>query len=230
MSVSNEEYFERWEASAPTPVVTKMTPEKVAQTQGTRLDKKAPWETYNIESKIDPATAAAMADYETRVHDDSSNQTKEELARWKEGNEAVAKEYQWCTPEEYKDIQQRFGRIRHSSELILMLRKLCHLHVFYRVHPHADKLTLVFTDKYNNAKPEIGCWVQKGWMPEYTVMGFDEHNVPLAEKYRGWRTVLLQLILKGVLKESVAHKVFGKAVAPCSTRYNTYLYGLRNRK
>jgi hypothetical protein len=212
--------------------MTQPTPEQVNAAQGTRLSNKAPWETYgaSLDQNLTPEMAAAVAEYASHTHDDSSNESKEELARWKEGNAEVAKEYQWCTPEEYADIQMRFGRIMHSSELINKLRNECKLKCWYRQHPQSDKLTLLIDPTNGLQQPEVGCWVQNGYMPEYTIMGFDDHGVPLAEKYRGWRTVLLQLILKGSLTEEIAHKVFGKAVLPCSERYNSILHGWRNRE
>jgi hypothetical protein len=206
-----------------------VTPQAVQKAQGTRLQEKAPWESYNLQEELSPELEAAVAEYSTHRHDDSSNQTKECLAEQKELSSEVAKEYQWCTPEEYRDIQMRFGRMMNAAELINKLRDECHLKVYYRDHPHADKLVLLYSDSFGVKKPEMACWVQNGVMPEYTVMGFDEHGVPVAEKYRGWRTVLLQLILKGILTEEVAHKVFGPALLPCAERYNTILQSYRNR-
>ena len=207
------------------------TPQQVNAAQGTRLSSANPWDTYgdSLDQHLTPEMAAAVAEYAKNVHDDSSNETKEELARWKEGNDEMAKEFQWCTPEEYADVQARFGRIMHSSELINKLRTECKIKCWYRQHPHADKLTLIVDMTNGLQQPEVGCWVQSGWMPEFTVMGFDDHGVPLAEKYRGWRTALLQLILKGAVTEDKAHKVFGKTNAPCSERYNSILHGWRNR-
>jgi hypothetical protein len=229
MPLTNQDYLERWEAAAPKAVQTKMTPADVAKAQGTRKSEAAPWESYMNEQTLTPEMEAAVAEYASRTHDDSSNQTKEELSRQQELSGEVAKEYQWCTPEEYADIQMRFGRIMHRDELITKLRTECKLKVFYRDHPHADKLTLVYSDSLGMKKPEIACWVQNGYMPEYTIMGFDDHGVPLAEKYRGWRTVLLQLILKEILTVELAHKVFGEANLPCSERYNAILHGWKNR-
>jgi hypothetical protein len=207
-----------------------VTPQAVQKAQGTRLQEKAPWETYDLQEELTPELAAAVAEYSTHRHDDSSNQTKEALAEQKELSDEIAKEYQWCTPEEYREIQMRFGRIMTHAELINKLRDECHLKVYYRDHPHPDKLVLLYSDSDGMKQPEMACWVQNGYMPEYTVMGFDEHGVPLAEKYRGWRTVLLQLILKGILTEEVAHKVFGPALLPCADRYNTILQSHRNRQ
>ena len=45
--------------------------------------------------------------------------------------------------------------------------------------------------------------------PEWSVMRFDEFNVPTCEKYRGWRTALLRLIQEGVLTESEVIRAFG---------------------
>ena len=60
-------------------------------------------------------------------------------------------------------------------------------------------------------------------------MKFDDHGVPLSERMRGWRTCLLQLILKGFITEATANKVFG---APKVTeqyhRYNALLQSFRN--
>lgn len=61
------------------------------------------------------------------------------------------------------------------------------------------------------------------------MMRFDEHGVPLAEKYRGWRTPLLQLILKGVISQKKAEEAFGKPpTTPAFHRYNALLQSYRN--
>ena len=45
--------------------------------------------------------------------------------------------------------------------------------------------------------------------PEWSVMRFNEYDVPTCEKYRGWRTALLRLIQEGVLEEKEVDKAFG---------------------
>ena len=211
-----------------TPV--ELTPEQIQASQGTRKEEAAPWESYADEMavKCPPELEAAIADYAQNYHDNTSNQNKEELARQKELSEAAVDEYKWCSKEEYEDIQERIGRVLHRSELVTMLREKLKLNCWYREHPHQDKLTLL-VQRTSNDEPIVGCWVKNGYMPEYTVMGFDERGVPVAERHRGWRTVLLQLILKGLLTEEKAHAVFGKAERRCSERYNSILYGVRHR-
>jgi hypothetical protein len=205
------------------------TNEQIQAAQGTRNSEKAPWETYSEEMdvKMSEQLAAAVEEYAQNYHDSTSNQNKEELARWQEQNYDAMGEYRWCSPEEYADVEARIGRIMHSSELINRLRKIG-VKCWYRQHPQEDKITLLVQKGDGLLPPEVGCWVKSGYMPEYTVMGFDEHGVPLAEKYRGWRTCLLQLILKCVITEQAAHKEFGPAERRCAERYNSILHGIRN--
>jgi hypothetical protein len=66
-------------------------------------------------------------------------------------------------------------------------------------------------------------------MPELSIMNFDEHGVPLAERMRGWRTCLLQLILKSAITEEKADEIFGSPKTTAAFhRYNSTLQGFRN--
>jgi hypothetical protein len=226
--VSNEEYLQRWEDAAPTPVDSNPSPDEIKAMQ--RPSKDGWWESYDQEMTPDedPALIEAMADYASRVSDaEASSQTKDELARLKEGAAEQAKDYQWLTPEEYKNEGDRVGRIMHAI-VFLNLLKRAGVNCWYRSHPQAGKVTLVCQKL--NIEPEVGCWCQLGFAPELSVMRFDDHGVPLAEKYRGWRTSLLQLILKGFLSQEKAEEVFGKApTTPAFHRYNATLQSFRNQ-
>jgi hypothetical protein len=46
--------------------------------------------------------------------------------------------------------------------------------------------------------------------PEWSVMRFNEMDVPTAEKYRGWRTALVKLMQMEVLTEDEVNKAFGE--------------------
>jgi hypothetical protein len=227
--LTNEDYFERWEASAPTPVAGTMTPEEIQATQGTRLrDDVAPWETYGKQlEQDDPALLAAIEEYASRVSDaEASSQTKEEYLRLKEGADEQVQAYRWVSPEEYKNEGARIGRIMHSSVFIKKLRD-AGVKCWYRAHPQPGKVTLII--QLGELPAEVGCWCQLGFSPELSIMRFDEHGVPTTEKYRGWRTGLLQLILKSALSQEKAEEVFGKApVTPEFNRYNATLQMFRN--
>lgn len=226
--VSNDEYMERWENAAPTAIHTELTPEEIAKSQGTRTKDANPWETYDADFDInDPVLLEAISEYEQRVSDaEASSQTQEELARVRQSSNEAAKEYQWVTPEEYANEGDRIGRIMHSDVFIEKLRE-AGVKCWYRQHPQPRKVTLVV--QLGNLAPQVGCWCQLGFAPELSVMNFDAHGVPLAEKYRGWRTSLLQLILHGVITQQKAEEVFGKPpVTPAFHRYNATLQRFRN--
>lgn len=209
------------------------TTQEIAATQGTRLSEKAPWETYESEMdvKMSKELAAAVAEYAERRYesDQTSNQNKEALAEERELSEMVAKEHQWLKPEEYEDLEARIGTVMSHAEFITKLRSAgvqCH----YRQHVHADKAVLyVQPPKFPGADYEKSCWVQVGLMPELSIMNFDDHGAPLAERRRGWRTCLLQVILAGFLTEEKANKVFGRPKESFQYhRYNSTLQSFRN--
>ncbi len=227
---TNEEYFQRWEESAPTPVQGTLTEEEILKHQGTRLKSKPTWESYDDEltPEEDPELLQAMAEYASRVSDAApSSETMDELARLKEGSENQAKEYRWVSPEEYKNEGERVGQIMHSSTFITKLRE-SGLKCWYVTHPLAGRVTLII--QLGALPPEMGCWCMLGFAPELSVMRFDEHGIPLDEKYRGWRTCLLQLILKGAISQEKAEEVFGKPpVTRAFARYNATLRSFRNQ-
>ncbi len=203
------------------------------QITGTHLNQDVnPWDTYAAEmdtkmgSELESAVLAYAENYYTE--DSTSNQNKEELHRQQELSNEVAKQYQWIKPEEYKDSAARIGKITNHAEFISTLRK-AGLAAYYRQHPHPDKVTLLIRPpKAPGGELETACWVTFGYMPELSIMNFDDHGVPLAEKMRGWRTCLLQLILKGFITEDTANKFFGKpGVTKQFHRYNALLYEFR---
>lgn len=202
------------------------TLKEVMDSQGTRLQDLPPWMTYasSLDEKVSPDLAEGIKRYSEHRHDRSSSQNEEEYCKQKEMSDEMAKEYQWLHPSEYSDAGPRVGRILHSSEVINKLRK-CGIRCWYRQHPQPKKITLVV---YRDGELQVGCWAQHGYMPEYSIVRFDEHGVPLDEKFRGWRTMLLQLILKGLLTEDDANKEFGYASGPASVRYRSTLYSFRS--
>ena len=197
---------------------------------GTTVEDTPPWMTYaaEMQESITKELAEEIAEYASHHYEDGpvSSQTQEELAFQREVNAGVAKEYQWVSPEEYEYVKPRIGNIMHSSVFINKLRKDCHLDCWYNTHPHPDKATLVVNYK---GEPQVACWVQLGFMCEYEILRFDDHGIPVDSRRRGWRTCTLQMILKGMLSESLCSKVFGEAQGPACHRYNSTLQNFRNR-
>ena len=199
-----------------------LTPEQIQAMQGTRKSEKAPWETYNdqMTERLDPELEAAIAEFASHdPHGHTDSQTEEELCRVKEENDNLARDYQWLNPGEYEDEKARIGRIMHSSELIKKLTEECGISARYRPHPQPKRITLLVDTSQGIKGMEVACWVQFGYMPEYSICNFDDHGVVLQEAYRGWRTVLLQLLVKHMIDEETINRVFGEAVGPAARKY-----------
>jgi hypothetical protein len=85
------------------------------------------------------------------------------------------------------------------------------------------------------AKPGIDdviycCYCQVPAMFEWSVLRLDKWGLANGEKFRGWRTVLAQLIDKEILTEAAAHSEFGKpTLSEVSRRYRRSLWFTRNK-
>jgi hypothetical protein len=78
-------------------------------------------------------------------------------------------------------------------------------------------------------RPVYICYMQIPAMVEWSILNLDKHGLPAGEGYRGWRTVVAQLIKKGVLTEKKAHQIFGKPTEGIvSRRYRRSLHAIRN--
>jgi len=75
------------------------------------------------------------------------------------------------------------------------------------------------------------CFLQVPAMYEYSILRLDKRGLPAGESYRGWRTVEIQLVEKGIISEAQAHKIFGRPVdGPVSRKFRHSLFWLRNRR
>lgn len=207
------------------------TVQEIQATQGTRLQEQAPWDSYDTEMtpKMSPELAQQVAAYSEQRYKDApqSSESQEVLAENREINEGIAKQYQWLNPSDYADVEARIGRVMSHADLITKLRQ-AGVTCFYREHPHKDKLTLLYLPQ-SGKELEVACWAQFGQMPELSIMNFDQYGAPLAERRRGWRTCLLQIILKGIITEDKANEVFGKpGQTKAFDRYNSLLQAYRN--
>jgi len=82
--------------------------------------------------------------------------------------------------------------------------------------------------EYQGHKHQYICYLDIPTMYEWSVLRTDAHGLPIGEAYRGWRTVLSQLIQRKVLTESKAHEIFGSPSGATSRIYRRTLYNLRN--
>jgi hypothetical protein len=70
-----------------------------------------------------------------------------------------------------------------------------------------------------------------GYAPEWSLIHFDEFDVPITESWRGWRTALMQMILADVLTEDEVNRAFGPVpLHSVSLHYRQQLQTHRRRK
>jgi hypothetical protein len=73
--------------------------------------------------------------------------------------------------------------------------------------------------------------LQYPYGPEWSLMHFDEFDVPITEKYRGWRTALMHLLMAGVLTEEEIDRAFGPPpLGPVSLLYRRKLQMSRQKR
>ena len=200
---------------------------------------KPTWESYDDEFKyaddLDPKVAEIMR----RVEEESdivksSQQTREEFFRLHEKNAHARREHQFPNQEELKLARE--GTILHMNEFLSRLRR-CGLNCWYGEKGGMKGTTGLYVghDKKASCSHEIGAphyvaFVQVPFMQEYEELNFDQYNVPLGSKRRGWRTVILKLLEQNLLTVAKADEIFGKpATGPVSRRYNEYLAFLSTR-
>jgi hypothetical protein len=181
---------------------------------------------------LTPQQAADLAEYERREPIESKDPQMLDLAaELKESNTDAVAGYRWERQEELSEAheKERMGKPMHANELIQKLQA-CGLECGLRRTRHRQMMALDGVVKVNGVmRPEYLCWVQVPMMPEYSVMYFDDHHLPTTEKYRGWRTVLIQLIQRGAISEASAKRVFGEPTGRMAPRrYRQQLYAIRN--
>ena len=195
---------------------------------GTAGREKAPWEDYG--SSIMGQDSAEMdrliALYAQNRHESTSEETKEELARQKELNYALAAQYRFLNPADYEDIDARIGKVLTHESFINKLRNDCKLKCFYREMGHPQMIAL-WGIKKEGLPAEVVSWAQRPAMIELEVPRFDDKGVPSGFRYRGWRTCLMDARRKGFLTEDTIRKVFGEPIGPAGRTYLQFMYSLR---
>lgn len=206
---------------------------------GTSADTRAPWETWTTADPLagcTPQLRAEIAEYSQKHHGKTSSQNIEELVRQKEMSNDMVKQYKFYNQDELRDGPARRGRVLHCLEFLKMLEQIRPAYLSANIRKGLSGLA-VYHPK--DVKQEDGsikridwhyvCGVQVGFMYEYSVFYFDTHDLPLNEKWRGWRTVLLRLIQLGHVTEQQALEFFGEPTSAGSKRYLEQLYFWRNR-
>lgn len=202
---------------------------------GTELSDTAPWESYD--RTMDPTRGwspqlkAQVAEYSKRRHDKVNSAGLEEVMRQNELSTTAVKEYRFFRQFEDRlgDEKQRRGELMFCLDFAEKLNTILPAYLSGKVINGLSGL-YVFMPDVKGGHWHYVCGVQASMMNEYSVVWFDSHGLPLNEKKRGWRTVLLRLITGGFISEEDADRVFGPPFSgPISRRHREQLYYFRNR-
>jgi hypothetical protein len=72
--------------------------------------------------------------------------------------------------------------------------------------------------------------IHASYAKEWDELRTNEYGVGTDLRYKGWRSTLLGLLLKGLIREEDVDRVFGKADGPESSRYRRTLWCSRNKR
>ena len=160
--------------------------------------------------------------------------TAEHTARLRERNDRSEGVMRQRLPnqEDYKNDAARLGRPLFHSDFIRVIEKL--VPELYIMPGRIVGDWAVFRT-YGQPQPRLDgrtfeylFYIPSGLLPEFSLYEFNDRDIPVREKQRGWRTVLLRLIKTGLVSEATCNKVFGIPEGPGATVYLRTLYEFRN--
>ena len=182
-----------------------------------------------------------------------SAESRENLQQMREENSARVSDLRFPRQELHSEENEErlMGRILHASDFIQGLRRCGIIAVYVRM-PLVGKIKSLYgadraneraaewerktaalvvmgSIKVQTPNPRYVTWVPMGPMPEHSVLRFDAHGLPTTEKYRGWRTVLIELIRQGYLSEAECNRVFGLPRAQIAVKWNEVLQSMRSQ-
>ena len=169
----------------------------------------------------DPRYLADIARLKERAHEtESSEANQEEASRQKEANDYLHRSERMAYQDEVTRV--RHGRIIHEREFLRMLQQLS------GSFKYGDAVLMgrrVLCDASGPIET-----IQAGYMKEWDELRTNEYGVATDLRFKGWRTVLMNLVLRGVVREVDVDRVFGSPSGPDSTRYRRTLWCFRNRR
>jgi hypothetical protein len=151
---------------------------------------------------------------------------QEWIAYEKERSDDAVRQFRMPGQEAYSDATPRKINLMGTWDFLQKLRQNgVQCFTFYNGMKGTAGL---WAAKPNREEVDYVAYVQIPAMYEWSVLRLDEHHLPMGENFRGWRTVLAQLIVREVLTEEKAHKIFGEPSGEQSVFYRRTLWNFRN--
>ena len=202
---------------------------------GTEKSSVNPWESYDREMDVTrhwtAAEKKAVEEYSKKRWDKPNSAGLEEVMRQNELSTESVKEYRFFRQFEdgLTDEKARQGELMFCLDFIERLNKILPAYLSGKVIKGLSGLYVYMPDVKGGHWHYV-CGVQASMMNEYSVIRLDSHNLPINEKKRGWRTVLLRLIQGSFITEDEAENEFGEPISGwVSRRYREQCYWFRNR-
>lgn len=156
---------------------------------------------------------------------------REEFAKHREDSERLAEQYKM---EDQADLTNRVARMVNpmsTRDFVVKLRAngIKCFTVDNGFPPQTVALWCI--PPKQNTRARYICYVQVPAMYEWSVLKVDRYGKPIGEDFRGWRTVIIQLIEKEILTEAQAHRIFGMpSQNKVFNRYQRSLWEIRNSR
>jgi hypothetical protein len=163
-----------------------------------------------------------------RFPNDYKNFVKESFAAAKEESDSQVSDYKMEHQDILTNAAARKVNAISTRDFIQKLRKNG-VRCFTIDNGYPPQTVALWSIRPNSDQVQYICYLQVPAMYEWSVLKVDRHGLPAGEDFRGWRTVLVQLITKGIMTETKAHQVFGRPTdSEVSLIYRESLFYIRN--
>lgn len=169
---------------------------------------------------------------------DFKNLVREEKAAHKENSDRMAEQYKWDDQDILTNEAARKVNVMHTAAFVQKLKDngvKCFTTQAIR-DPNAavsqqfnQQAGLWAIPPSRQDKARYITFLQVPAMSEWDVLRLDRHGIPSGLDYRGWRSVLVELVKKDIMSEAEIHLIFGvPSPSALSSRYFLSLWEKRN--
>lgn len=196
-------------------------------------DVKNPWKERH-DLKITRETIKQLLSNGTpnwvRWPEDYKNFVKESFAAEKEISDSQVSQYKMEHQDILTNAKARKVNAIGTRDFIAKLRRNG-VKCFTIDNGFPPQTVALWAIRPNSNKASYVCYLQVPAMYEWSLLKIDRHGLPFGEDFRGWRTVVAQLVVKGILTEKRAHEIFKRPTdSEVSLIYRETMFYTRNHR